>query len=117
FDRDRLIDDEHRIFQVIKDAGVLLPNERDKPFPPCEVFTFIGKDRAVAQAAREPFLTPAYARVRSPLPKIARGHEYFAHRGDFDLRKLRGGKLSFWIEFSNRINRVAKELDTRWSAI
>src|SRR5437763_16689889 len=51
--------------------------------------------------------------MRSPFAKVTRSHDQFAHRGDFDLRKLRGGKLSFRIEFSNRINRVAKELDAR----
>src|ERR1051325_8597813 len=49
--------------------------------------------------------------------KITRGHNQLAHRGDFDVRKLRGGKLSFGIEFSNRINRVAKELDARRSVM
>ena len=60
-------------------------NERNQPFPTRKTFAFIGKDRAIAQAARETALPPTSARLRGPFAKVPLRDCQFAHGRDLDL--------------------------------
>src|SRR6266516_1434359 len=85
FHRSWLVNNEDRIFQIIKDAGTVFPNDRQQPFPAGKAFAFVCKNCAVAQRASESFVAPTLASAPGPLAKVISGYRQLAH----------GSELSF----------------------
>ena len=83
--RDRLIDYEHRVLQIIEDAGAACTNYGDEPFPTGKAFTFFRKDRAVTQRTRKAPIPPTLASSHRPFTKVPSRNDEFAHRRDLNL--------------------------------
>ena len=88
--RDRFIDYEHGVFQIIEDARAAFFSDRHQPLPTGKILPFIGKHSAVAQGTRKTFIAPTLACSRSPFAEVFGLGREFAHGRDFDFYQLRG---------------------------
>src|SRR6185436_13774861 len=107
----RLINNQHRILQVIKNGGISFPYNWHQPFPTDKAFGFVGKNRAIAKRAGVAIVCPAFPSYIGPFPKISRSHSQFAHGNDFDFAQLRCRELCFRIEGADGVYFVAKKFD------
>src|SRR5436853_4159000 len=70
FNRDRFVDYEHGVFQIIEDARAAFLSDRHQPLPTGKILAFVGKDSAVAQRTRKTFIAPALAGTRGPFTEV-----------------------------------------------
>src|SRR6185437_13804103 len=113
FHRRRLIDNQHSILKIVKNASTSFPDNRHQPFPAGKAFTLIGKDSAIAKRPRITLVTPALARRLGPGPEVLTANDHFTHGNDFYFAQLTGGKLRLRIEAADRVNLIAEEFDAR----
>src|SRR5688572_30978738 len=100
---------------MIEDGRVGVRRERNQPFPTAKRFSFVGESGAVSERTIETLVGPTFARAFAPDLKIYRRHGPLAHRRHFHDAELSGGQLRLRIEFTQRIDRIAEELDANRS--
>ncbi len=115
FDRGRLVDHKNTFRQVIENRRVQWAGEWHQKFPAGKCFALVSKIGAVLEIAFESVVGKPFAGEERPVLEILWCYGDLTHRSDADLRKLSGRKLSFGVERSYRIDRIAKELNSHWS--
>src|SRR5258706_14075017 len=115
--RRRLIDNQHSILQIVKNASASLPDNRHQPFPAGKAFSIVGIDGAIAKRPRITLVTPALARGLGPGPEVLTANYHFTHGNDLYFAQLAGGKLRLRIEAADRVNLIAEEFDARRSIL
>src|SRR6185503_3023262 len=113
FHRRRLIDNQHSVLQIVKNASTSFPDDRHQPFPAGKAFSLVGKDGAIAKRPRITLVTPALARGLGPGPEVWTANYHFTHGNDLYFAQLTGGKLRLRIEAADGVNLIAEEFDAR----